>query len=360
MTKLILFLLCSFHLTAFAHPIDLGFLNISQKEKTIAFDLDISPAIAAELLEISEDQLSKLDLSTSDVFFTSVFSQSKVMTPDQKECLLKSEKAKIKYERFMFSGSADCLSDASTAQLSFSFLKKARTSFQLVVKVADSSGNIRDFNLSPEKNEIDLKNQTSHSWSDFLGLGISHIGATKDEWYDSEKGLHFPEGLDHILFVIALVLGSAQLLNIIKTVSGFTLGHSITLALATLQLIHVPSRIVESCIALSIAFVAGEALWFKNSRSQWRIALIFGLIHGLGFATALTELNLNRSDLVRGLIGFNVGVELGQLVIVLVTLPIILWINKKSFGKKWVTPGFAVVILLLGSFWFIQRAFGLG
>ena len=144
-------------------------------------------------------------------------------------------------------------------------------------------------------------------------------------------------------------------INILKSVSGFTLGHSITLTLATLNIVHVPSRLVESCIALSIVIVAAEALFAKTKKSSWKIATLFGLIHGLGFATALSELHLSTHNLVRALIGFNVGVEFSQAVIVCVTLPIVLLLAKKP--RLRLNPAFALAILVVGANWFIKRAF---
>ena len=124
-------------------------------------------------------------------------------------------------------------------------------------------------------------------------MGIAHIGATPEEWWGPE-GFHLPEGIDHILFLLALILAGGTLGQMVKTATGFTVGHSITLAAGSLGLVAFPQRVVESAIALSIAYVAAETFFIKTPRDRWKMAAAFGLIHGLGFASALGELNLER------------------------------------------------------------------
>ena len=110
-----------------------------------------------------------------------------------------------------------------------------------------------------ESDNPDQRPGAAPSFGRFVAMGVEHIGNHRNQWFDSSH-FHFPEGIDHILFVLALLLAGGSLLSAFKTVSGFTIGHSITLALATFGLVHVPSRIVESAIALSIAIVAVESL----------------------------------------------------------------------------------------------------
>ena len=356
MAKFLIFALCCISLRSLAHPLDLGILRTLEKEKSVELNLDISLPMAAQISGLSEDKLKNLGESLSGVFFATTFSESDLQASANQKCLLSAGPSSIQNERLQFSLTAQCEAAVDQASMTLTFLKRAPANFELIVKLTDLQGTTRDFTLSSSQFRMDFHPENSHSWGDFISLGIAHIGAVKSEWV-GPNGLHLPDGIDHILFVIALVLGSGQLLNVFKTVTGFTLGHSVTLALATLQIIHVPSRLVESCIALSIAFVAAEVLWLKRSRSQWRLAFAFGLIHGLGFAAALTELHLERGGLLRALLGFNIGVELGQMVIVLVSLPIILLINHWVIGRRWITPAFALAIFLMGSYWFIQRAF---
>ncbi|GJL68590.1 MAG: membrane protein [Nitrospirales bacterium] len=133
---------------------------------------------------------------------------------------------------------------------------------------------------------------------------------------------HILIGMDHLLFVLALLLISSGLWQLVKTVTAFTLAHSITLGLATLGVIHVPAAPVEVVIALSIVFVAAEILHSRRgregitARAPWVVALTFGLLHGLGFAGALSEVGLPQGHIPVALLFFNLGVEAGQLLFI--------------------------------------------
>lgn len=165
-----------------------------------------------------------------------------------------------------------------------------------------------------------------------------------------------PEGLDHILFVLGLFLLSTRIKVLIKQVTAFTLAHSLTLALSLYGVIHLPSRIVEPIIAASIVFVAVENLVTTEIKAS-RLAIVFGfgLIHGLGFAEALHSLRLPQADLLPALVGFNVGVELGQLSVVLAAYLLVLRVrNHPNYRKYVIVPG-SVTIAVVAVFWFCQR-----
>ncbi len=196
------------------------------------------------------------------------------------------------------------------------------------------------------------------TFSRFFGMGVEHIGAAPDQWRGS-KGWHLPDGIDHILFLFALILAGSGIVSMLATVTGFTVGHSVTLCLATLGWVHLPGRLVESAIAVSIVYVAAEDLLVKHPRHRWRIAVVFGLIHGFGFASALTELQLGWESMAKALVGFNVGVEVGQAVIVAILAPIVLgfkvWLPRfSSIG----IAGCCGAIFLVGIRWFFLRAWG--
>jgi len=178
----------------------------------------------------------------------------------------------------------------------------------------------------------------SRFWHIFL-LGIEHILT----------------GYDHILFVLALIIGAPWLKQIVKVVTAFTISHSLTLALAWFGVIDVPSWMVETAIAASIAVVAGLNMLKPGAGHRWMLAGGFGLIHGLGFATALKGLDL-ANNATMTLLAFNLGVETGQLAIVLALAPVLVWWR----GRKWHrTSAIALsgVILAIALFWMIQRAF---
>lgn len=173
----------------------------------------------------------------------------------------------------------------------------------------------------------------------FLGLGTHHIFI----------------GYDHIAFLLGLLLRGGSLLNILKIVTSFTLAHSITLSLAALDVVTVPSRLVESGIAFSVAYVALENLFFKNFDRRWLVSFFFGFIHGFGFANVLKDMSLPQSGLISSLFFFNFGVEVGQVIIVLIILPF-LWFLRKSQFHQTVVRAASAVIFSVGVFWFYQRA----
>lgn len=163
---------------------------------------------------------------------------------------------------------------------------------------------------------------------------------------------HLFTGIDHILFLLALLFGARSIKQIIFVVTSFTAAHSITLLLSCMHIVSLPSRIVESVIALSIAYVAIQNLVVKENRHNVWLAFGFGLIHGLGFAGTLSEMRLDIGQFIPSLLSFNAGIELGQIIIVLIMFPIIIYLRK----VKWVIPSASIAISLVGVFWFVERA----
>jgi hydrogenase/urease accessory protein HupE len=180
----------------------------------------------------------------------------------------------------------------------------------------------------------------------YLVLGIEHILG----------------GFDHLLFVLGLLLIVRSTMLLVKTITSFTLAHSVTLAMATLGFVNVSQSPVEAVIALSIIFLASELAKQHRgevgltTRAPWLVALCFGLLHGFGFAGALTEVGLPQSDIPLALLFFNVGVEVGQLMFVAGVLCVTWLIKKMKFRwPVWVEHGPAYAIGSLAAFWFIQR-----
>ena len=189
---------------------------------------------------------------------------------------------------------------------------------------------------------------------------------------------HIWIGFDHILFLLALLLPAVLLrrrwgrgsgvhgvsrfreasLGVLAVVTAFTLAHSITLSLAALQIISLPSRLVESAIAASVVFAAANNL-VPMVQGRWLMAFFFGLIHGFGFASVLTELGLPTGALAVSLVGFNLGVELGQLAIVAVFLPLAFVLRHTPFYQRGVLVGGSWAALLVALAWFVERAFDL-
>jgi hydrogenase/urease accessory protein HupE len=166
---------------------------------------------------------------------------------------------------------------------------------------------------------------------------------------------HIVTGYDHLLFLLALVLVTPGLRTLAATVSIFTLAHSLTLALATMQVLAPPPSIVECAIALSITFVGLENLTERATRPRYLVVFAFGLIHGFGFAGALAELGLAEVQTPAALFAFNVGVELGQLGIVALAYPIVQSLCQTRWFIPRGVPALSVCTAFAGLFWFVDR-----
>lgn len=167
-----------------------------------------------------------------------------------------------------------------------------------------------------------------------------------------------PHGLDHILFVLALFLLATKTSTLLWQVSAFTLAHTITLALGIFGVINLPSSIVEPLIALSIAYVAIENI-YQQKLTKWRLPIIFlfGLLHGLGFASVLVELGLPESEYVSSLLSFNVGVEFGQITVIALALLATRWFIHKPWYRQYVVIPTSAIISVIALYWFIERVF---
>ena len=165
---------------------------------------------------------------------------------------------------------------------------------------------------------------------------------------------HILSGYDHLLFLLTLLVVVSSWRQTLAIITAFTLAHSVTLALAALEVVRLPERLVESTIAASIAWVAGENLLRGQGHKRWLLTFGFGLIHGFGFAGVLAGLELPREGLLQSILLFNVGVEAGQLLVVLPVLPLILWMRRFS----WQLPVQRMVsgaALVLSLWWLVER-----
>jgi|SoiMethySBSTD1v2_1073268.scaffolds.fasta_scaffold00319_48 HupE/UreJ protein len=170
---------------------------------------------------------------------------------------------------------------------------------------------------------------------------------------------HILIGPDHILFLIGLLLLGGSWMALVRIVTAFTIGHSITLSLAALNVFSPPASIIEPAIALSIVFVGADNLVRGDGRDlrAW-VALTFGLVHGFGFANVLREFGLPREALGWSLFGFNLGVEIGQLAVVLTVASLLAAVRRRSelLGARVAIAG-SVVVIAAGTYWFVQRVF---
>jgi hypothetical protein len=178
----------------------------------------------------------------------------------------------------------------------------------------------------------------------FLVLGVEHILL----------------GFDHLLFLAGLLVVCRRFSSMAVIVTCFTLAHSLTLALAALNVVSLPPRVVEPLIAASIIFVAVENLVRHEApKGRWAVTLAFGLIHGFGFASVLKEIGLGKdgTSLLVPLFSFNFGVELGQIAVAAVFLPVLWQLQKKPAFLRYGLPAISAGVALLGAYWLVERIF---
>jgi hypothetical protein len=174
----------------------------------------------------------------------------------------------------------------------------------------------------------------------FVHLGVEHIFT----------------GVDHLAFLLGLLLATGTFRALVKTVTSFTLAHSLTLALATFDVVVLPSRLTESLIALSIVYVALENLLRPAVLDRSRITFFFGLVHGFGFATVLRDMQLPRASAILSLFSFNAGVEIGQLTFIAIAFPCVGAFAASRWRAR-VRPIASATVACLAVYWFVQRAF---
>ena len=166
---------------------------------------------------------------------------------------------------------------------------------------------------------------------------------------------HILTGYDHLLFLLGLILVGGTLRQLLVVVTAFTVAHSITLALAALGVVAPSPAVVEPAIALSIAYVGVENWFVKDAARRWLLTFPFGLVHGFGFAGALAEISLPRSELPLALVSFNLGVEAGQVAILALVLPLLLVLRRRPWFAPVGVRVLSSAIACAGVAWFVQR-----
>jgi len=215
-----------------------------------------------------------------------------------------------------------------------------------------------------------------HSWTRPGGPDSSPAALSDRGWvaYIGEGIHHILIGADHVAFLLVLLLPAVLstgrerspapqwrpvLADVARTITAFTVAHSVTLAMAMLDVVHPPTRWVETLIAASVALTALDNHRPFLPAPRWKISALFGLVHGFGFASALSDLGLDRADLARSLAGFNLGVELGQLGIVALLLPLAWWLRTGVAYRRWALGGGSALAGLIALVWCTERLFDL-
>ncbi len=197
--------------------------------------------------------------------------------------------------------------------------------------------------VNVQNNIIDIPLEIQYYPSSYLNLGISHLF----------------DGLDHILFIFGLLFCITGFINIIKTITAFTIAHSITLGLTIFDIIKLPQGTVEALIALTIVYLATEILRKEDKlKSPWIMAFCFGLLHGLGFASALMDIGFSNNNILYSLLFFNIGIELAQIALIPIPL-ILIYIATKFNNLNNLKVIASLSIGGLGFYWFIDRVIGI-
>ncbi len=245
---------------------------------------------------------------------------------------------------------------ANSISIQSTFLSKLPSGHKQYVTVKDAGGHELGKKLLTQKSstlEISLKgsvateateNRSTSTFIDFLKLGIEHILT----------------GYDHLLFLFSLLVVTRSFWPAIKIITFFTIAHSITLALAGMNIVDIPSSIVEPLIAATIIFVGLENIVRKGNVTTFQrcvLTFFFGLIHGFGFAGVLREMGISslETGILVPLFSFNLGVELGQITVAAIALPLIWWLHKKENVSRYIVPVGSVLTCLAGGYWLLER-----
>ncbi|RKP53992.1 HupE/UreJ family protein [Cohnella endophytica] len=225
------------------------------------------------------------------------------------------------------------------AQKSTAALAGSNRTWSLQMTENDFSG-LQSGDESPQQQQPEeaASSRVTDGWLSFFVLGMNHILS----------------GYDHLLFLFSLLIARQTFKQYSGTITAFTIAHSITLALTVTGVIDISSRIVEPLIALSICYVALDNLIRKKVSYRWVLTFFFGLIHGMGFADILKEMNIPKSELAVNLISFNVGIETVQVTIVAMVLPALALLYRWKHSRH-VVVACSAVALILGGLWLVER-----
>lgn len=313
-------------------------LNVQVEQDRVLQMLTIRKDSVDELLGAEHARLAP------DAFMTALFAATlgaSELSAGGEPCALLPVDLEPGDGNFRLSATATCPARGPLKQR-FGFLQRVTGEGQNLIVLADidgeSSRQVADA-ANPDLTFPRKGQAEEHGFLGFIQMGVEHIFT----------------GYDHLVFLLGLLLAGASLRRLLVVVTAFTVAHSITLGLASLSVVSLPSRWVESAIALSIIVVAVLNLVGKKGDKRWLLAFGFGLIHGFGFASALAELELSRSELTAALFGFNAGVELGQAALVLVALPLLLLLRRSRFAFR-VEVVLSVASIGVALYWLVQRA----
>jgi hydrogenase/urease accessory protein HupE len=339
-----------------AHDPGLSSLTIRQRANALEATLTLAAKDATQLAELDGDgdgSVTQSEFARARSQLETAIAEQLVVAPDRKVAKAQSIRSRLDgnnnvevhldFGAAVFSSleiESKLIASLSLGHRQFLQIQDpgGETIFERLLSAAADHATVQ----IPRANASIAAFETVHSFANFLSLGVKHILT----------------GYDHLLFLFGLLVVARGFVSSLNIVTSFTIAHSITLAVATLHLVQIPSRIVEPLIAASIVFIGVDNLWRGDVLKARRMVTFgFGLIHGFGFASALCEAGIGSrtGGIVLPLFSFNLGVELGQIIIAATALPIIWKLRENPmFIARWV-PVCSAGVVLLGSFWFVER-----
>jgi hypothetical protein len=338
--------------TAAAHTIGLSLgsylLNDSHVRATVTLRTDDAALAVTGLDSNGDGHVSELEISRARPALQADFIDALTVEADGQRCQPTLDEITLEPpDGLSMNAVYDCPREpASTLRFRFGFLDRMRSDHRHLATVHLPGGDVESLVVASQPElVVHMGEGASHGFGSLLRAGI----------------LHILTGADHLAFLLALVLGGtliperrARVTALVAMLTAFTVGHSASLATATLAGFAPGPRLVEPAVALSVAYVAGENLFQRGIQQRWMLTLVFGFVHGFALAGGLIPLGLPHDELPTALAGFNLGVEAGQLLVLLVLLPPLALIA----GKTWYPTVVRVVsglIVLAGLGWFLQR-----
>ena len=356
------FILC-FSILANAHTPSSSYLFIKELDSKLKLRWDISLRDLDYVLglDLNQDHLiSWKELKSKRKELSAYALSNLVIKRSDKNCELNDTNLQVvKHTDGAYAVlgiSAECFTTGGQVSVNYSLFFEEDSNHRGVV-FDKRTKKINSYIASPDQHIVTLKEYQSSiaTLFTFIKQGIWHILI----------------GYDHIIFVISLMLPlvllyrkkewiavtefKPALINLFKVITAFTIAHSITLSLAALDIISLSSRWIESAIALSVLIVALNNIRPFFMHTRWSMAFFFGLVHGFGFASVLRDLDLSTGSLFLSLLGFNLGVELGQGILILLFFPLAYHFRKTEVYREVVFKGGSIVIAFVASFWVFQR-----
>jgi len=357
-----------FAVPAMAHQIRPGIANILVSPDTVQIELLATIEVLVADIDIAGLQ------DTNDAAAAENYDMLRALDPESLEQALRLDWPAISQKFQLFAGNTRLLADVSGVEIDpVGDVETTRESvIMITARLPDDATPVTfgwDESLGPlvvRQVLTDGGGYSAYLTNGEPSMPIPRVGSAQRSWVSALTNyvgigyVHIvPKGLDHILFVLGLFFFSLHMRPLLLQVTAFTVAHTVTLALGILDVVQIPSTVVEPLIAASIVYVAVENLFFQKM-TPWRTGVVFafGLLHGLGFASVLGDIGLEPARFVTGLIGFNIGVEIGQLTIILAAFLLVgLPLGRTSWYRKIIAMPASVAIAIIGAYWFVERVF---